>query len=110
MYQHMKMLKYLQALDLLPVTGTSSPTETFPKKAFPSRAKEKILLKTIAFPLILQIKPNRWCLWIFYSAKIQTSKHPFFSIAGNEGLYQVQAFLNQDNEVIPNYRFILPTK
>ncbi|KAF0276021.1 hypothetical protein FOG50_03130 [Hanseniaspora uvarum] len=103
---HENVKVFTSSLDLVfPVTGTSSPTETFPKKVLPSRAKEKILLKTIAFPINPSDKNQIDGVYGSYSAKIQTSKkHPFFSIAGNEGLYQVQAFLNQDNEVIPNYQ------
>ncbi|KAL6930428.1 uncharacterized protein HGUI_00675 [Hanseniaspora guilliermondii] len=89
---------------VFPIRPTTDPKAIFSKQLTPTRASERVLLKTIAFPINPSDKNQIDGTYGAYNEKVRVfKKDSDFSVAGNEGLYQVQAFLNQKNEIIPDF-------
>lgn len=89
---------------VFPIRPTSDPKLVFPKRIYATKASERVLLKTIAFPINPSDKNQIDGTYGAFNEKIRLSqKASAFSVAGNEGLYQIQAFLNPNDEVIPDF-------
>lgn len=89
---------------ILPIQETSDPTATDPERVKPSRSNEKVLLKAIAFPINPSDKNQIDGVYGTYNVKILSGRnYKPFAVAGNEGLFQVEAFLDAEGKVVENY-------
>lgn len=85
---------------ILPIADSSSPKAVSESK--PESAKDlSIILKTLAFPLNPSDKNQIDGVYGTYSKKITLPEKPVpFSVAGNEGLYQIHSFVDSNGAAV----------
>lgn len=89
---------------IFPIKPTVDPKAVCSKRIYATKANERVLLKTIAFPINPSDKNQIDGTYGAFNEKIILSrKESAFSVAGNEGLYQIQAFLDPNDKIIPDY-------
>ena len=86
---------------LLPIEDSPSASAVSDLKPVVNDTETSVILKTLAFPLNPSDKNQIDGVYGTYSKKISTDDSPKpFSVAGNEGLYQIHSFVDSKGSAI----------